>query len=81
MAVELAPHGITVNAVSPSPVLTDQWGNEPESRRRALSMRVPLGRVCSVEDVAHSVLYLVGPGGSFVTGADIPVTGGEMMHP
>jgi len=81
MAIELAPHGITVNAVSPSPVMTDQWSDVPESRRRALSMRVPLGRLCSVEDVARSVLYLIGEGGSFVTGADIPVAGGEIMQP
>src|SRR5207302_1645582 len=36
MAVELAPFGITVNAVSPSAVITDQWNDISENRRRAL---------------------------------------------
>ena len=38
MAVELAPHGVTVNAVSPSAVMTDQWADASDSRRRALTM-------------------------------------------
>lgn len=79
MAVELAPHGITVNGVSPSPVMTDQWAEVPGSRRRALSLRVPVGRLCTTEDVAEAVLYLVGNGGAFITGANLPIAGGEVM--
>jgi 3-oxoacyl-[acyl-carrier protein] reductase len=80
MSVELAPFGITVNAVSPSPIMTDQWAGVPESRRRALALRVPRRRLGSVDDVAAAVLYLVGESGDFVTGVNLPVTGGEVMQ-
>jgi NAD(P)-dependent dehydrogenase (short-subunit alcohol dehydrogenase family) len=79
MAVELAPSGITVNAVSPSAVLTDQWAQEPERRRRALAMSVPAGRLAGPDEVAAAVLYLLGEQGAYVTGTNLPVAGGEVM--
>ncbi len=80
LAVEAAPFGVTVNAVSPSAVMTDQWNTTPETRRRAMAMRTPLRRIATTHDVARAVLYLVGPGGDFVTGANLPVNGGEVMY-
>lgn len=79
MSVELAAHGITVDAVSPSPVMTDQWEGIPESRRRALALRTPLRRLATPEDVARAVVFLVGDGGDFLTGVNLPVAGGEVM--
>ena len=79
MAVELAPFGITVNAVSPSAVMTDQWEEVPESRRRALAMRIPLRRLATPEEVAEAVLFLVDAQGRYVTGVNLPVAGGEVM--
>ena len=79
MAVELAPSGITVNAVSPSAVLTDQWADQPERRRRALAMSVPAGRLAGPEEVAGAVLYLLGEQGAYVTGTNLPIAGGEVM--
>lgn len=79
MAVEVAPFGITVNAVSPSAVITDQWREESEARRRALALGVPAQRLASAQEVAATVLFLVGPEGGYLTGANLPVAGGEVM--
>lgn len=79
MAIELAPAGITVNAVSPSAVMTDQWEGESDTRRRALALSVPVQRLASPEEVAATVLFLVGSEGAYVTGANLPVAGGEVM--
>lgn len=78
-AVELGPHGITVNAVSPSAVMTDQWDGTSDSRRRALALSVPVQRLPTPEEVAGTVLFLIGPEGAYLTGANLPVAGGEVM--
>jgi 3-oxoacyl-[acyl-carrier protein] reductase len=79
MAVELAPFGITVNAVSPSAVMTEQWDETAESRRRALSLRIPAQRLATAEEVAATVVYLASNEAAYVTGANFPVAGGEVM--
>lgn len=79
MAVELAPHGVTVNAVSPSAVMTDQWSDHPDAQLRALTMSVPARRLASPEEVAATVLFLAGDDGGYLTGANLPVAGGEVM--
>jgi 3-oxoacyl-[acyl-carrier protein] reductase len=79
MAVELAPHGITVNAISPSAVATEQWRDAPESRLRAMAMRNPMRGMASPDDVANAVVYLAGDQGRFVTGQNLMLAGGEVM--
>jgi 3-oxoacyl-[acyl-carrier protein] reductase len=79
MAVELAPLGITVNAVSPSAVMTDQWEATSDNRRRALGLRIPAQRLPSAEEVAATIVYLASNEASYVTGANFPVAGGEVM--
>lgn len=79
MAVELAPLGITVNAISPSAVITDQWQDEPDSRARAMAARIPLRRLATPENVAQAVTFLIGPEGSYITGTNLPIAGGEVM--
>jgi 3-oxoacyl-[acyl-carrier protein] reductase len=79
MAVELAPFGITVNAVSPSAVMTEQWTDEPETRRRALALKIPTRRLATPEEVAAVIMFLVGEEGAYVTGTNLPVAGGEVM--
>jgi 3-oxoacyl-[acyl-carrier protein] reductase len=78
MALELAPFGITVNAVSPSAVMTDRCVGSSESHRRALAMSVPAQRLASPEEVAATVMFLI-TDGAYVTGANLPVAGGEVM--
>jgi 3-oxoacyl-[acyl-carrier protein] reductase len=79
MAVEFAPYGITVNAVSPSAVMTEQWDDVPDTRRRALSLRIPAQRLASADEVAAMVVHLAGNDAAYVTGANFPIAGGEVM--
>jgi NAD(P)-dependent dehydrogenase (short-subunit alcohol dehydrogenase family) len=77
-AVELAPHGITVNGVAPTVVRTvmaEHWFADPVRREKLLA-RIPLGRVAEVEDVAGTVLFFLAPAASFVTGQVLYVDGG-----
>lgn len=80
MAVDLAADGITANAISPSPIMTDQWSEVSDRQRRAMGLKAPLRRLAMVEDVAQSVLFCVGEGGRFLTGVNLPVAGGEVMQ-
>ncbi|MER6626452.1 SDR family oxidoreductase, partial [Streptomyces sp. NPDC000931] len=78
-ALELAPRGITVNAVLPGNVRTEglnDMGPEYLERMRAA---IPLGRVGEVEDIAATCLFLAGPGASFITGQAIVVDGGQVL--
>jgi NAD(P)-dependent dehydrogenase (short-subunit alcohol dehydrogenase family) len=78
LAIELARHGITVNAVAPTFIdteLTRSTLEDPEWRERILS-RIPLGRVGEVEDVAAATLYLASPAAAMVTGHTLLVDGG-----
>ena len=79
MAVELAPHGITVSALSPSAVMTDQWDGSSERQRRALALALPAQRLATPEEVARTVTFLLGPEGAYLHGANVPVAGGEVM--
>lgn len=77
-ALELAPHGITVNGVAPTVVRTvmaEHWFADPVRREKLLS-RIPLGRVAEVDDVAGSVLFFLAPAASFITGQVLYVDGG-----
>lgn len=92
MAKELAPYGITVNAVCPGMVKTGmqdrevQWEAElrgiadPEIVRQEYIKLTPLGRLCMPEDVANVVAFLASPDSDFMTGQGINVTGGICMH-
>lgn len=78
-ALELAPHGITVNVVAPGPILTDNfWGviakDSPE--QEALAKRIPVGRIGRVDDVTRAFLFFCDPENSFVTGQTLYVCGG-----
>ena len=78
MAVDLAPHAITVNTVCPGPVVTDMlFAAVPDAGdRQALAQKAPLGRLGQPEDVAAAVLYLVSDDAGWCTGQAISVDGG-----
>ncbi|AFR09692.1 hypothetical protein B005_4751 [Nocardiopsis alba ATCC BAA-2165] len=78
-ALELAPRGVTVNAVMPGNVRTEglaELGEEYLERMRSV---VPLGRLGEVEDIAQACLFLAGPGASFITGQALVVDGGQVL--
>ncbi len=76
LAIELGPRNIRCNAVSPSMMDTPFSRDVPQATKRIEEAKNPLRRLCSVEDVAATVTFLMGPGASFINGANIPVTGG-----
>jgi 3alpha(or 20beta)-hydroxysteroid dehydrogenase len=79
-AMELGPRGIRVNTVHPGFIETPMTqGAKPEFRQATLA-ETPLGRTGSVEEVAAVVLFLLSPLSSYVTGAEIPVDGGQSGH-
>ena len=78
LAVDLGRRGITVNAVCPGPILTGMTELIPdEQRHRFARRRTAVGRYGDPEEVAHMVLNLALPASSYVTGAVIPVDGGQ----
>jgi 2-deoxy-D-gluconate 3-dehydrogenase len=82
MANELAPYGITVNAIAPGYVITDateELRADPKRNREILS-RIPLGRWAAPEEMATALLFLVSPASSYVTGTIIPVDGGWLAR-
>jgi 3-oxoacyl-[acyl-carrier protein] reductase len=79
LAKELAPRGITVNAVAPGVIDTRLHQNTPPDVYRELIRRIPLGRDGAPDDVAGAVLLLVSPEGGYITGELIAVNGGLLM--
>jgi len=81
LAVELGPHGITVNAVCPGPIRTGMTAGIPEQDKETFARRrVALRRYGAPEEVAHVIWCLLLPSSSFVTGATWVVDGGLMAR-
>jgi 3-oxoacyl-[acyl-carrier protein] reductase len=77
LARELAPRGITVNAIAPGFIAdTGFTGAWPVERISSIVAETPLARAGTPADVAGAVLWLASEATSFVTGAVIPVNGG-----
>jgi NAD(P)-dependent dehydrogenase (short-subunit alcohol dehydrogenase family) len=91
LALELAPHGINVNAVCPGIADTDMMDEELEVLKKVRGKSekelrdeflgvIPLGRYETPGDVANLVLFLSSEGASYMTGQSINVTGGVEVH-
>ncbi|MBN2984899.1 MULTISPECIES: SDR family NAD(P)-dependent oxidoreductase [Cohnella] len=81
MAVELAPHGIRVNAVAPGFVDTplDRKLRE-QSNLPAFSAHTPMKRAATVEEVANAFLFLASDEASYVTGTTLRIDGGHLAN-
>lgn len=82
LAKEERPHGVHVNVVAPGLVDTEMGRRLVRATMgvediRALDEQFPFGRVCRPEDVAAVVRFLVSDAGGYVTGARVPVDGGQ----
>ncbi len=77
MAKEWSKHGITVNTVSPTVVLTPMgaaaWDGE---KGEAMKKMIPVGRFAYTDEIAASILFLASNGADMITGADIMIDGG-----
>jgi NAD(P)-dependent dehydrogenase (short-subunit alcohol dehydrogenase family) len=79
LALELAPHGIRVNAIAPGYMLTSlvKGGLEadPERKKRVLA-RIPLGRLGEPEEIGGALVFLASDAARYITGATITIDGG-----
>jgi gluconate 5-dehydrogenase len=77
-AVELAPHGIQVNGIAPTVIVTEMARHwvENEATRRQILDRIPLGRIGEPRDVVGAAVFFAAPASDFVTGQVLYVDGG-----
>jgi len=77
LALELAPHGITVNSLAPGFVATEMTTrNNPPEVVKELESRIPVGRLARPDEIAATALFLLGPAASYINGAVITADGG-----
>ncbi len=83
LALELAPRGIRVNTLAPGSILFPggswdrRFRDDPEGKAEFIARNLPLGRFGTPEEVADTAAWLVSPRASLVTGACLPVDGGQ----
>ena len=79
LAMELAPHRVTVNAIAPGAIATVRGASAGALPNNLGASAVPLGRLGEVEEIAAMIRLLVGPQGSYITGQTIHINGGRFF--
>jgi len=83
MAVELAPHGIRVNAINPvageTPLLASFMGEDTPERRAQFLSTIPLGRFSTPDDMGNAAAFLCSDEASMITGVALEVDGGRCI--
>jgi NAD(P)-dependent dehydrogenase (short-subunit alcohol dehydrogenase family) len=79
MALELAEHRITVNAIAPGEIATPMTGNEDVDPRAVERPGIPLKRPGSAHEIASLVAWLASPGAEYATGHSFVVDGGLLL--
>jgi NAD(P)-dependent dehydrogenase (short-subunit alcohol dehydrogenase family) len=77
-ALDYADHGIRVNVLAPGPILTHHLEAAGEQAQRQAAMATPMRRLGNSDEVARTVLWLSSDDSSFITGATVPIDGGQM---
>ncbi|MDR2412487.1 MAG: acetoacetyl-CoA reductase [Holosporales bacterium] len=79
LAQEVAPKGITVNALAPGYVATAMTQAVPASVLEKIVAQIPVGRLGTPEEIAQVALFLASEAASFVTGATLSINGGQYL--
>jgi 3-oxoacyl-[acyl-carrier protein] reductase len=79
LAVELAPHNIHVNLVSPGMTDTELISDVPEKTKLLLAAKSPLRRLAKPEDIAGAIAFLASDDANYITGETMRVNGGQIM--
>jgi 3-oxoacyl-[acyl-carrier protein] reductase len=80
VAQELAPHGVTVNAIAPAAVRTPVMDDLPADRLEAVRQRIPVGRFGEPDEVGAMAAFLASDEAGYITGATLDVNGGLLMR-
>jgi len=78
--MELGPRGVRVNIIQPGYIEIPMTASAPEAFLEANRAVTPLGRGGAVDEVAPLVVFLISDESSFLSGAEIPVDGGQWAH-
>jgi len=76
-ALDYADRGVRVNVVAPGPILTHHLEAAGPQAQRLAGLATPMRRTGTVEEVANTVLWLCSPAASYITGAVVPIDGGQ----
>lgn len=79
LAIDGAPHGVTVNGIAPAFVKTPMVLGLPESEQKLAMSKIPVRRFCEPEEIAHLVRFLVDPMSGFITGEIVDINGGVVF--
>ena len=80
LAQELAPYGVTVNAIAPAAVRTPVMDEMPADRVEAVRQRIPVGRFGEAEEVGALAAFLASDEAAYITGATLDINGGLSMR-
>ena len=85
LAFDWGKSGIRVNAVAPTVTLTGDriqglWDAKSEAEKKKVLSEIPLGRLCTMRDVASTVIFLASDESSYITGITIDVSGGRYLR-
>lgn len=78
-AIELAPAGITVNAVLPGNIETEGFAGNGPGYRAAMEASIPQGRLGSIEDIGYAALFFATDEAAYITGQALIVDGGQVL--
>jgi 3-oxoacyl-[acyl-carrier protein] reductase len=78
-AIELAPHGITVNAILPGNIVTEGLAEQGEEYLNAMVAAIPMRRLGEAEEIGHAALFLATDEAAYITAQSLVVDGGQIL--